>query len=375
MLKRLASIGRHLRQGTLADAVRSRLRRMPLHARVHWYGADSVDQAARALSDHASLVCTSRPGGIAASVGDGGKLHARLNQRLRGSGLRFRSISGEQLIGLAPAEIAELRCIVCGHERSADIARTAAALLDHPQLAQVPFEYAAGLDPERATFARLDEYRHTFFVSPLLRDPVPVYSIYEESLQRFEQKCGLRDYLDLYQLLRHVHRSGVPGDIAEFGSYRGHSGWLAARLLKALGSDKKLYMFDAFEKFPRETYGVDEFWSGTHDVDFEQVRASFHDVDNVVLVKGDFTRTLETHGPAQLALAYVDCDSYRATRYLVEAIWEPRLSRNGVMAFEDYGHLALLGNRLAVDACVREPGFGFQFFSQFSGLYVALKTQ
>ena len=348
-------------------------RRQRSHVEIHWHGANSQDEAARALAEHARLTMLKSQGWIAC-LGNGGELQGMIAQRLTTARVRFRALSLTELQALPDADIGQLAGIVCGLSRSREIAACASALLRDARLSQTPFEYVAGLDPERGVFQRLDEYAGTFFISPLLRDEIDVYGLYEESLQHFEQKCGLRDYLDLYQMLRHVCSNQVPGDIAEFGSYRGHSGWLIARLVKALGSNKKVYLFDMFEKFPSEALGVDDFWSGTHEVDFAAVQAKFAGMDHVVLVKGDFTETVRSQGPQTMALAYIDCDSYRATQSLIDQLWDARVPRDGIMAFEDYGHLALLGNRLSVDESIRGRGRGFQFFSQFSGIYLAVKT-
>lgn len=364
----------HLRQGTLGDVLRKKLGIARQDVRVHWFGAESEEDAAGALAKQGQRAWRARGGdGWVAVVGNGSTLQRGIGERLQRQRVPHRLLDAAALFALAPGEIANLRIIVCAMARSADIADLGSRLVSHPELSRITFEYAPGIDPERSVFRNLDEYRDTFFVSPALRDAVPVYQIYEESLTRFEQKCGLRDYLDLYQLLRHVHTQNIPGAIAEFGSFRGHSGWLIARLLKALGSDKKVYLFDTFEAFPTEDYGVDSFWSSTHHVDFNEVKSKFHDLDNVEFVKGDFTVTLPQMDIKQLAVAYIDCDSYRATRFLVEHIYDRQLSKFGVMAFEDYGHLALLGNRLAVDETVRSVNRGFQFFSQFSGIYAVLK--
>ena len=72
---------------------------------------------------------------------------------------------------------------------------------------------------------------------------------------------------------------------------------------------------------------------------------------------------------------YVDCDSYRATRFLVENIYEQMLSPGGVMVFEDYGHPHLLGCRVAVHEYFDQRHDCVKFFSQFSGFYIVVKTQ
>src|SRR6202011_2588231 len=142
------------------------------------------------------------------------------------------------------------------------------------------------------------------------------YRLYEASLQRFEQKCGLRDYLDLYQLLASVVERDVPGEIAEFGSYKGHSGWLIGKTLEMLKSAKHVHMFDTFESFPSEAAGVDYFWSGSHKVRLDEVRAKLADVAAARIVPGEFERTMPESGLDEIALAYVDCDSYRGVSYL-----------------------------------------------------------
>ena len=72
----------------------------------------------------------------------------------------------------------------------------------------------------------------------------------------------VRDFMDLCQAVEHVIRRNVPGDVCEFGSFKGHSGYLIARLLETGGSDKNVHLFDTFERFPEETAGVDTFWNG-----------------------------------------------------------------------------------------------------------------
>jgi hypothetical protein len=312
------------------------------------------------------------------SLGEDDALQRALNRSLRRAGVRFRDAGLAQLARWGEPECRNAAMVLCAYADARSLTAAARALARHPCLAGVPMEYVGGLDPERPLFARRDEYRDTFFVSPVLLDQPSPYEIYEESLRKFEQKCGLRDYLDLYQLLRHVVDNRIPGDIAEFGSYRGHSGWLIARTLRALGdSRRRLFMFDMFDTFPEEGLGVDHFWSHSHDVRFEEVRDKLAEFDNVSLVRGDFTRTLVGSQAKRLALAYIDCDSYRATRYLLDTLLgEPvgvELSAGGVLACEDYGHPALLGNRAAVHEGLDGRGGGFRFFSQFSGLYIFFK--
>jgi predicted O-methyltransferase YrrM len=376
---RYSELLQKLRPRRLHAAVRRRLGLLPATEQARWYGADSAEQAVRALTEWArGAVAKADAAAWVLSLGDDDALQLSLNQSLRRAGIAFRDAGLAQVGRWGEAECRGLVMVLCAYADARRLTAAARTLARHSRLGGVPMEYVGGLDAERPLFARRDEYRDTFFVSPVLLDQPTPYEIYEESLLKFEQKCGLRDYLDLYQLLRHIVDNRIPGDIAEFGSYRGHSGWLIARTLRALGdSQRRLFMFDMFDSFPQEGLGVDHFWNHSHDVRFEEVRDKLAGIDNVVLVRGDFTRTLPQSEAKRLALCYIDCDSYRATRWLLETLLgEPagvELSPGGVLACEDYGHPALLGNRAAVHEGLEGRGGGFRFFSQFSGLYIFFK--
>lgn len=255
-------------------------------------------------------------------------------------------------------------------------------LLENPACMHIPFEYVCIPGPEYSSLLKYDQYNKFSFVSPLLSSEIDFNSLYAESIEKFKldtpwfrytAKCDVRDFMDLVQILENLVRNDIPGDIAEFGSYKGHSGYLMTGVLNKLHSDKKVYMFDAFEEFPSEGMGIDSFWSNTHKVDFEEVKQTMSIRENAILVKGDFTKTLPETGIDKLCFAYVDCDSYRATVFLCRHIFENLLSPGGIMVFEDYGHPALLGNRLAVHEFFDKRKDCFRFFSQFSGYYVVVK--
>jgi O-methyltransferase len=307
-------------------------------------------------------------------VGDGGPLHTVIERDLRTQSLPYESVSIEALARWDDERTAAFAGVLCGYSDAARMTAVARALVGHPVLAGLPFEFVVGLDRERAEFHELDEYAGTWFVSPVLLDDPTPYAIYRESLDHFEQKCGFRDYLDVYQLLRHVVGEGVPGFVTEFGSYRGHSGYLMARTLDALGSDKPVHLFDTFEGFPAEPLGVDHLWSRTHDVDAAEVGIKLSGLSRVHLVQGDFARTLPGSAVRPVAFAHVDCDSYRATRLVLDHLLSGVMSPGGVVVCEDYGHPALLGSRTAVHDALADRRGWLRFFSQFSGCYVIVKV-
>lgn len=368
------NIRAHWRRGTLFDALLGKLGIQRSIWRVKWYGTSNPDLAARALAAHAKATLHEDRNWVM-SLGDNGPFHKKLNVALSGANITFSSFDFNTVQRLTQEDSLGVAAIYCGCANTREVMKCAAIVRAIPALVDAPFEYVSGLDDALHSFDRLDEYKDSHFVSPLLLDDPSPFKLYEESLTLFEQKCGLRDYLDLYQVIKTIVKNRVPGDIAEFGSYKGHSGWLIARTLSALGSDKHLYMFDAFESFPAEDLGIDKFWSRTHIVDFDEVRQKLEGFDNVSLVQGDFTQTLKGSPVNQIALAYIDCDSYRATRFLFDTLLrDGLLTSRGALVCEDYGHPALLGSRLAVHDGVAERTDLLQFFSQFSGLYIAFKA-
>ncbi len=228
------------------------------------------------------------------------------------------------------------------------------------------------IDPRLSYTALInhDKFRNTIFLSTKL-DSNEINNIYEYTLSKVEKKCQVRDAYDLYQCL--LQTLELPGAIAEFGSYRGHSGLLMAEIIKRNNVHKQIYLFDMFEEFPQEELGIDRFWNDSHYVDFNSIQKLFSEYPNVKLIKGDFTKTFEKVSEKEYSFVFVDCDSYRSIRYIADAIF-PKLCPGGIMIFEDYGHEWCLGARLAVDEFVSNHDNCFTFFSGFSGVFVLIKT-
>jgi O-methyltransferase len=70
------------------------------------------------------------------------------------------------------------------------------------------------------------------------------------------------------------------------------------------------------------------------------------DLSRVRYVKGPVEETIPGEVPERIALLRLDTDWYESTRHELEHLWD-RLSPNGVLIIDDYGHWA--GAREAVD--------------------------
>jgi hypothetical protein len=264
-------------------------------------------------------------------------------------------------------------CVVgIAEQTSIKIHQIAAELITSEETHNIPFEYSVIPKLENAKIGKMYE-NSADFISPLHIQKTSCFDLHDMSCEKFEPKTGMRDFMDLAQCINYVNSIPLQGDLAEFGSFKGQSGFLTASYLEKIKSDKKLFMFDAFENFPVESIGVDRFWSNTHEVDFEEISQKFINFDNVELVRGDFTKTFSQSNCKKLCLVFADCDSYRGTEFIINEIFDDLLVAGGIMIFEDYGHANLLGNRLAVHKAFDHKANAFCFFSQFSGSFIVCK--
>jgi hypothetical protein len=298
--------------------------------------------------------------------------------------------TGTEIVQISIEEISQFEftggsapsCLFTSSFSASIIHRIGESLLKNKFLINIPFEYVCIPKEEYSALEKYDDFNLFSFVSPLLISEISFNELYEQSLDhfnlrtpyfRYTAKCDIRDFMDLLQIITNVVQNDIEGDFAEFGSYNGHSGYLISEVLNKIGSDKILNMFDTFEEFPGEEMGIDSFWSNTHKVNFDEVKSRLANQTNIKLVKGDFTETLPMQAINKLSFIYVDCDSYRATKFLAEFLYDKVLSKGGFMVFEDYGHQALLGNRLAIHDFFDKKTGCIKFFSQFSAFYIVVK--
>jgi O-methyltransferase len=140
--------------------------------------------------------------------------------------------------------------------------------------------------------------------------------------------------------------NGITGDYAEFGCHHGGSFQAAYKAISGLGLNRHMWAFDSWQALPddhpRDTHpgwllgeggagGVENFHRAcaTHGVPREAYSA----------VEGYYNDSLPPLGadgaPADIALAYIDCDLYSSTVTVLEFL-EPRLKHGMIVAFDDY---------------------------------------
>lgn len=172
--------------------------------------------------------------------------------------------------------------------------------------------------------------------------------------------------------VHYVERFDIPGAIVECGVWRGGAMMAAAITLHEVQAERDIYLFDTYEgmseptehdvsfrgeradellgKFDRPTDGADEKSNAWAFASLEDVQANMRTTgypDNRLhYIVGKVEETLPGQAPDQIAILRLDTDWYESTKHELEHL-VPRLSPNGVLIVDDYGHWT--GARKAVD--------------------------
>jgi len=172
----------------------------------------------------------------------------------------------------------------------------------------------------------------------------------------------------------------IPGDIAELGVFRGMGLFTWANLLEAYcvgDRTKVVFGFDNWRGFTRFAAQDGKPSAQAHKVEGgfdpsgfrEELESAIgiFDADRFVpwkprirLVDGDIEqsvpRFIEENPGVRFSLVHFDCDLYQPTKAALEAIW-PRVSRGGILLFDEYAIHDWPGETRAVDEFLTDKPF------------------
>jgi O-methyltransferase len=167
--------------------------------------------------------------------------------------------------------------------------------------------------------------------------------------------------------VRHVVRSGVPGEIVECGVWKGGSMMAAVLTLLQLNDvERAIHLYDTFDGMPPPAE-IDCDFAGRAAA--EQMRVADRETSNIWclarledvkrnlfstgypaerlrFIPGRVENTIPFQAPERIALLRLDTDWYESTRHELEHLY-PRLSPSGVLIIDDYGYWQ--GARRATD--------------------------
>ena len=191
-----------------------------------------------------------------------------------------------------------------------------------------------------------------------------------------------------YSHIKKNHKK-LPGNIFEFGCYKGRTLLAIALLLKKLKSKKIVYAFDSFKGFPKNIYSKKDSFDSfkrnkeikfKHDV-VKKIRKFNAGIDvskknisssedfrfnskkdllkkirllglkNIKLIEGSFEKTLPQFLKKynnQIFSANLDCDLYKSYKVVLESIY-PKLIKKGYIHLDEYYSLKFPGCKIAVD--------------------------
>ena len=188
-------------------------------------------------------------------------------------------------------------------------------------------------------------------------------AIREFTATSLERQVGLVSAVD------YISDNKIPGAFVECGVWRGGSTMaVALALLQRGDTSRDLYLFDTYEGMsaptaddvmfdgqtakalldlekPTEDHANYWCFAGLEDVK-RNLYSTGYPKEKLHFIKGKVEDTLPGQAPDQIALLRLDTDWYESTAHELKHLF-PRLSQNGVLIIDDYGHW--LGARKAVD--------------------------
>jgi len=183
--------------------------------------------------------------------------------------------------------------------------------------------------------------------------------------------CGIKNlarFMAIADLLR--SKLDVPGHVAEFGSWRGATLMLMAKLLRIYDphGSKQVHCFDSFSGLQtfNEKDGVGASAQGAYRGDYEELVSLIHLYeleDEIIIHKGNILETLPALLDADQAVSfsfvYCDTDLFEPTQKILECI-HPRLMKGGLFVVDEWNYEQWPGETAAVRAFLDRYGDAYQ---------------
>jgi len=166
----------------------------------------------------------------------------------------------------------------------------------------------------------------------------------------------------LFTATKYVVENKIPGDIVECGVWKGGSMMLCAYTLLYLNdTSRKIYLYDTYEGMSEPTEEDVSFINNKTATEIKKQREPYiqansenwlyisleavkknltltgYPLDNLIFVKGKVENTIPDMIPKQISILRLDTDWYESTYHELYHLY-PRLSVNGFLILDDYGH-------------------------------------
>lgn len=184
----------------------------------------------------------------------------------------------------------------------------------------------------------------------------------------------------LYHLLHNLR--GMPGDFCELGCWRGLSAYQTADYMRRHHPGAHFCILDSFEGLSE--YSEEDKAGRTYDFEAmrkalvcpeEIVRNNLGEFNFVSYHKGWIPMQFHEVADRQFCWVHIDVDLYQPIKDSIEFFY-PRLSKGGIMVFDDYGSTLFPGAKQAVDEFLAAQAMREVFFLPLpSGQAFLIKQQ
>ena len=178
-----------------------------------------------------------------------------------------------------------------------------------------------------------------------------------------QSKRTLLGYDRLYVFWQAIQNlEGVPGAVAEIGTFRGGSAYfIASAFVAVTGAEVPLHVFDTFEGHPQRSISEhDKFHKPGRfgHTSYEKVRDFLSPFAQVQIHRGDVIESLPLVPESPYRLVHLDTDLYQPTRVCLDYFGR-LLSPGGVIVIDDFASRKCPGVPKALGEYLRETD-GFQ---------------
>ena len=177
----------------------------------------------------------------------------------------------------------------------------------------------------------------------------------------------VKNRIQLLSICANIANS-LPGDVLEFGVYKGES---LHALSLTLSKDKSIFGFDSF-------LGLPENWGEILPKGYFHTKVPKFEAKNINLIVGLFEDTLHNFlvkNQNLFSLVHIDCDLYLPTVFILENIID-RMIPGGIIVFDEYYGYPDFENfeYLAWKECSKKSNRKFKpiFYSSHSCAFIAL---
>ena len=170
----------------------------------------------------------------------------------------------------------------------------------------------------------------------------------------FSGSTNLYKTLKIYELVLSIEK--VKGDIIEFGTHRGNTGILIAKILKLRNIKKKVFLFDSFkglQNFNKKDNLKKKNFKGIYRGDFKKIikLKKFFKLDNIEIIKKDATDISNNFFYNKVySLMIFDMDLYEPTINVLNKInIKKNLSKYSKIIFDEGNSVHWEGEKLALN--------------------------